>query len=131
MPAGVKPAWGVGSCALLSLVLLPYGFQNLPPMTSTISMLYDWKRSLTVPVAGIFAGSSDTTWAISCIARTTTEVMHKNTAMQMHRRILLLISLFFFPIPEVAAVTNAGCAIFLHRLLHFLGLHIVMLRYRT
>ena len=39
MPAGVKPAWGAGSCALLSLVLLPYGFQNLPPMTSTISML--------------------------------------------------------------------------------------------
>lgn len=29
----------------------PYGFQNVPPMTPAISMLYDWRRSSPVPSA--------------------------------------------------------------------------------
>ncbi len=33
-----------------------YGFQNLPPITSAISTLYDSKRSSTVAIAGIVAG---------------------------------------------------------------------------
>jgi hypothetical protein len=32
-------------------------FQNLPPVTSTVSMLYDWKRSSTVPTRAKVAGA--------------------------------------------------------------------------
>src|ERR1700745_464722 len=40
-----------------------YGFQKFPPVTSAISMLYEAKRSSTVPMRGSFAASSDTACA--------------------------------------------------------------------
>lgn len=37
----------------------PYGFQNLPPVTSIISTLQDWKRSSTLPMRTMLAGVMD------------------------------------------------------------------------
>src|SRR5581483_3047986 len=45
-----------GSLALPALA--PYGFQKRPPMTSTISTLYERNRTSTVPMGGMVAGSS-------------------------------------------------------------------------
>jgi hypothetical protein len=81
-----------------------------------------------VPITGIFAGSSDTTCAISCVARITTEVVHKTTARQMHERALLLSSSFFFATLEAAPVTNTGCAIFFRELLQFIYVCISLCR---
>jgi hypothetical protein len=47
MPAGIE-----ADCA-------GYGFQKVPPVTSTISMLYGNNRASTVPMRGIFAGSAE------------------------------------------------------------------------
>ncbi len=57
MPTGFEPDCSADACDFLRRAFTSlYGFQNLPPMTSTISMLYDWKRSSTVPMRGILAG---------------------------------------------------------------------------
>ena len=62
MPAGVSPpapapAAG-GFCWWGEPALPSYGFQNFPPVTSSISTLYDWKRSSIVPIRGMVAGAS-------------------------------------------------------------------------
>src|SRR3954453_5501464 len=56
MPAGAEPD-RVADADILGIESVSlYGFQNLPPMTSTISMFYDWNRSSTVPMRCSLAG---------------------------------------------------------------------------
>ena len=79
MPAGVEADCG-GCVACAAAELWPrYGFQKFPPVTSAISMLYEANRSSTVPMRGIFAGSSETacarTWSGTEARTSTTAIM--------------------------------------------------------
>src|SRR4051794_19196817 len=62
MPAGVSPDFAAPAgrvCARGAPGSASYGFQNFPPVTSSISTLYDWYRSSTVPTRGMEAGERD------------------------------------------------------------------------
>ncbi|CAM5491080.1 hypothetical protein RLIN73S_06243 [Rhodanobacter lindaniclasticus] len=50
-----------------------YGFQKLPPITSAISTLYDWKRGSTVAIRGSWAASIRGVAAAGGVAAATAE----------------------------------------------------------
>src|SRR5579862_2297909 len=79
MPDGVEAdCAGCVACAAAALYLW-YGFQQFPPVTSAISMLYEANRSATVPMRRSVAGSSDTpcarTWSATQARTSTTAMM--------------------------------------------------------
>src|SRR3954468_2403388 len=88
MPAGCAP-WPPDGAGAGAGAELPYGFQKLPPVTSAISTLYDWKRASIVAMRRSVPGAS------GCTAATgERQIAHATTAVPMtvqaDRRMCLL-----------------------------------------